>query len=137
LVRFREAMDDDCNTARALGVVFESIREVNRALDAGQTTDLDAMRQGLATVGAVLGIMTEAPDLFLQQRKQRGLEQTHLTPEAIEHVIAERTAARSARDFKRADALRAQLYAHGILLQDSPTGTTWTVDPDRKTKTPE
>ena len=137
LVRFREAMDDDCNTARALGVVFESIREVNRALDAGQTTDLDAVRQGLATVGAVLGIMTEAPDLFLQQRKQRGLEQTHLTPEAIEHVIAERTAARSARDFKRADALRAQLYAHGILLQDSPTGTTWTVDPDRKTKTPE
>jgi cysteinyl-tRNA synthetase len=137
LVRFREAMDDDCNTARALGVVFESVREVNRALDARQTAGLDTMRQGLATVGAVLGIMNEAPGLFLQQRNQRGLEQTHLTPETIEHLIAERAAARKARDFKRADALRAQLQEQGILLQDNPTGTTWTVDPDKKTKTPE
>jgi cysteinyl-tRNA synthetase len=127
LARFREAMDDDCNTARALGVIFDSIRDVNRALDAGQTADLPSVRQGLAEVGAVLGIMNESPDEFLQARKQRGLEQAQLSPEAIEQFIAERAVARKAHDFKRADAIRAHLAAQGVFLQDSPTGTTWTV----------
>jgi cysteinyl-tRNA synthetase len=126
LSRFREAMDDDCNTARVLGVLFETIREANRALDAGQTDGLAATRHDVTAIGSVLGIMNEPPEAFLQQRKQRGLEQAQLTPEAIEQLIAERTAARKSRDFKRADDIRAQLQAQGILLQDTPTGTTWT-----------
>ena len=128
LIRFREAMDDDCNTARALGVVFETIRELNRVLDAGQTTTLAFTRRDLATVGAVLGIMNEPPALFLEKRKQRGLEQTQLTPQAIEQLISERSAARTARDFKRADAIRAQLAEQGVILQDGPAGTTWTIE---------
>ncbi len=132
LARFREAMDDDCNTARALGVIFETIRDLNRLLDAGQTTDLAAPRCDLTTIGAVLGIMSEPPELFLQERAQRGLEQTHLTADAVEQLIAERTAARKARDFNRADAIRSQLAEQGILLQDSPSGTTWTVEPGRR-----
>src|SRR2546427_5398470 len=90
LVRFREAMDDDCNTARALGIIFETVRDLNRMLDAGQTTELAASRRDPTTIGAVLGIMNERPDLFLEARKQRGLEQTQLTPEDIEKLIAER-----------------------------------------------
>jgi cysteinyl-tRNA synthetase len=132
LTRFREAMDDDCNTARALGVIFETIRELNRMLDAGQTTDLAASRRDLATIGTVLGIMNEPPDVFLQGRTQRGLERTHITAEAIEQLIAERTAARKARDFKRADAIRVQLAEQGVLLQDSPTGTTWKIEASGK-----
>jgi cysteinyl-tRNA synthetase len=137
LFRFREAMDDDCNTARVLGVIFESIRDLNRALDAGRTDGLNVMRQELATVGSVLGIMTEPPDLFLQEWKRRGLAQAQLTPEAIEQLIAERAAARKARDFKRADAIRSQLEEHGVLLQDSPTGTVWKLEAGRKAQTPE
>jgi cysteinyl-tRNA synthetase len=132
LARFREAMDDDCNTARAVGIIFETIRDLNRLLDAEQTTDLAAPRCDLATIGAVLGIMNEPPELFLQERAQRGLEQTHLTADAVEQLIAERTAARKARDFNRADAIRSQLAEQGILLQDSPSGTTWTVEPGRR-----
>jgi cysteinyl-tRNA synthetase len=132
LARFREAMDDDCNSARAVGIIFETIRDLNRLLDAGQKTDLAAPRCDLATIGAVLGIMNEPPDLFLQERAQRGLEQTHLTADAVEQLIAERTAARKARDFNRADAIRSQLAEQGILLQDSPLGTTWTVEPGRR-----
>lgn len=131
LPRFCAAMDDDCNTARALGVIFESVRDLNRALDAGQTAGLAAIRQELAVIGTVLGIMTEAPSLFLQERKQRGLVQTQLTPEAIEQLIAERAAARKARDFTRADAIRAQLEEQGVMLQDSSAGTTWTIEARR------
>lgn len=134
LARFCEAMDDDCNTARALGIVFETIRDLNRMLDAGQTAELALTRSDLATIGAVLGVMNELPARFLQERMQRGLEQTRLTPEAIEHLIAERIAARKARDYKRADAIRSQLAEQGVLLQDTPAGTTWTVEVGRRDK---
>ncbi len=129
--RFREAMDDDCNTARALGVVFDGIRELNRALDAGQTTNVPVVRQGLAAIGSVLGIMNEVPTQFLEAQKQRGLAQTQLTPELIEQRIAERAAARQAKDFKRGDAIRNQLAEQGVILKDSPTGTTWTMESGR------
>jgi cysteinyl-tRNA synthetase len=130
--RFREAMDDDCNTARALGVIFESIREMNRALDAGETAGLAETRGDLTAIGAVLGLMDEAPTRFLEERKQRGLVQAQLTPEVIEQLIAERAAARKGRDFKRADAIRVQLAEQGVTLQDSPTGTTWTIEMAKK-----
>lgn len=131
--RFREAMDDDCNTARALGVVFDGIRELNRALDAGQTADVPGLRQELAEVGSVLGIMNEVPSQFLEAQKQRALAQTQLTPDVIEQLIAERAAARKAKDFKRGDTIRDQLAEQGVILKDSPTGTTWTMEGGRKT----
>jgi cysteinyl-tRNA synthetase len=129
--RFVEAMDDDCNTARALGVVFDGVRELNRALDTGQMADVPGIRQGLAAIGSVLGIMNEVPSQFLAAQKQRALAQTQLTPEAIEQLIAERAAARKAKDFKRGDAIRDQLAAQGVILKDSPTGTTWTMESGR------
>jgi cysteinyl-tRNA synthetase len=126
--RFCEAMDDDCNTARVLGMIFDSIRDLNRALDAGQTVEVPVIRQGLAAIGSVLGIMNEVPAQFLEAQKQRGLAQTQLTPEVIEQLIAERAAARKAKDFKRGDAIRDQLSEQGVILKDSPTGTTWTME---------
>ncbi|MBI3249190.1 MAG: cysteine--tRNA ligase [Deltaproteobacteria bacterium] len=130
--RFREAMDDDCNTARALGVIFESVRELNRALDAGESATLASVRRDLAAISAVLGIMAEPPARFLEERKQRGLHQTQLTPAMIEQLIADRVAARKARDFKQADAIRVQLADMGVILKDGPTGTTWTIEAGRK-----
>ncbi len=126
--RFCEAMDDDCNTARALGVVFDGIRDLNRALDAGQTVDVPGLRQGLAAIGAVLGIMNAVPAQYLEARKQSGLAHSQLTPAVIEQLIAERAAARKAKDFKRGDAIRDQLAEQGVILKDSPTGTTWTTE---------
>ncbi len=131
--RFCEAMDDDCNTARALGVVFDGIRDLNRALDAGQMAEVPGLREGLAAIGAVLGIMNEVPARFLEAQKQRGLAQSQLTPEVIEQLITERTAARKAKDFKRGDAIRDQLAEQGVILKDSPTGTTWMMEGGRKT----
>lgn len=132
LTRFREAMDDDCNTARALGVIFESVREMNRALDAGETAALAERRADLDAIGGVLGLMDQAPSRFLEERKQRGLAQGQLTSEVIEQLIAERAAARKGRDFKRADEIRVQLAEQGVILQDGPTGTTWTIEAGKK-----
>jgi cysteinyl-tRNA synthetase len=132
LNRFREAMDDDCNTARALGVIFESVREMNRTLDSGESAGLAETRQALAAIGAVLGLMDESPTRFLEERKQRGLARAQLTPQMIEQLIVERAAARKGRDFKRADAIRLQLAEQGVMLQDSPTGTTWTIESIKK-----
>jgi len=128
--RFVEAMDDDCNTARALGMVFETVRDLNRSLDAGQTTDLAVTRADLAAIASVLGIMNEVPTQFLEEQKRRGLAQSQLTPERIEQLIAERAAARKAKDFKRGDTIRDQLAEQGVILKDSPTGTTWTIGKD-------
>ncbi|MGE0826865.1 MAG: cysteine--tRNA ligase [Candidatus Binatia bacterium] len=129
--RFCEAMDDDCNTARALGVVFDAVRDVNRAIDAGKNEELPVMRAAVRAMASVFGIMDEDPAQFLEGQRQRGLAQTHLTTEAIEQLIAERAAARKAKDFKRGDEIRDQLAAHGVVLKDSPTGTTWTIEGGR------
>ncbi len=125
--RFREAMDDDCNTPRALGVIFDGVRELNRALDAGQLQTVAQFRRDLTTIGNVLGLLEESPAQFVDSQKQTGLAEASLTPEAIEALITERAAARKEKNFQRADEIRAQLDEQGILLKDGPTGTTWTV----------
>ena len=127
ILQFREAMDDDCNTPRALGVIFDGVRHMNRDLDAGQITEAAILRSEIAKMGGVLGMLQEPPAQFLAHQKQTGLAEVSLTPEAIEALIDERAAARKEKNFQRADEIRVQLAEQGIVLKDSPTGTTWTV----------
>jgi cysteinyl-tRNA synthetase len=127
-------MDDDFNTAAAIGHVYDAFVLVNKLLDDPKAmpkpqrlATLAALRRDLADMGAVLGIMTRPPSEFLLARRGRLCTRRKIDPAEIEARIADRVAARGARDFARADEIRATLKGRGVELMDTPSGTTWRV----------
>ncbi len=132
LDNFREAMNDDINTALALGNLFEAVRAVNRVVAEkkaeGNPEWLKRLKEfhgRMLDVGRVLGLFQSSPEAWLNSMKTSGLEEAGLSVERIEALIEERKAARKDKDFARADAIRDELAEKGIVLLDSPQGTTW------------
>jgi len=125
LGEFRAGMDDDFNSARGMAAVFDAVRALNRHVDAGQWAEAVACREAIREIGGVLGIGARDPAAVLEEARRAGLSEAQLSPDEVERLIAERNAARKAKDFARADAIRAELKAKGIVLKDTPQGTTW------------
>jgi len=131
--RFSEAMDDDFNTAQALGVLFDVVRASNRFLTEADTLSpvglslVARARRRFAEIGQVLGLFASSPAQWLERIKSAKAGQIDLSPAEIEGLIAERAAARKAKDFKRSDEIRDMLLERGIQLLDSAQGTTWKV----------
>jgi len=113
--RFRAALADDLNTARALGELHDLLRAVNTALDGGGisgTVRVD-LEQAIAEVDAALGVVPTAAPKATDGDAE------------VARLVEERTTARAARDFARADAIRARLIELGVAIEDTPHGTVW------------
>ncbi len=120
---FRRELDDDFNTPRALAVVFEEVRAVNRLLDRGG--NLDARRNALRAMTETLGLVRTPPEHFLADRRRAGLSRLALSEEEVRQLIEERNEARRVKDWGQADGIRDALKEKGIVLKDGPSGTTW------------
>jgi cysteinyl-tRNA synthetase len=107
---FKAAMDDDFNTPGAMAVLFELASEVNRG-----SKDAAGL---LRALGGTLGVLQQAPTAFL--RAGSGLDEAD-----INERIEARNAAKKSRDFAAADRIRDELLAAGVMLKDTPQGTTW------------
>ncbi|MEC9020040.1 MAG: DALR domain-containing protein, partial [Pseudomonadota bacterium] len=121
--RFTAAMDDDFNTPIALAALFDLARDLNRAKSA-QPAEAPRLAGELKRLAGVLGLLQQTPQTFLKGAQQ----QVALSEEEIEAKIAERQAAKGSKDFARADAIRDELAALGIILKDSREGTTWVIE---------
>lgn len=110
--RFDEAMDDDLNTADAISVIFELVKYANSNVTAQNSRAfIQAVKDEILELGDVLGLILEKKEEILEAD--------------IEKLIEERQAARKAKDFARADAIRGQLLDMGIVLLDTREGVKW------------
>ncbi len=131
--RFKEAMDDDFNTALALGNIFELLRCVNKVVVDGKGTSetvvaiLARAKINILIISAILGIFTSNPEAYLQGMKTRKMAELGISEEEIEKLIEERAQARKTKNYKRSDEIRDLLLAKNIVLLDSAQGTTWKV----------
>ena len=110
--RFAEAMNDDFNVPVAVAQLFELANRANANKD-------PAMSRQLKKLGAILNILQGDPEVFLKG-STAGLDEA-----AIEEAIAARAAAKKAKDYAKADAIRNELAEKGVMLVDTPQGTTW------------
>jgi cysteinyl-tRNA synthetase len=129
-----EALDDDFNTAGAIAALGEGLGVANRLLDGKLAAPKDVKRRTLARIqadldeaAAELGLLAAPPAEFLAAHRSRRAAAKKIDAAAVEQAIAERAAARAAKDFAKSDALRDQVRALGVELMDGPFGTTWRV----------
>ena len=113
--QFIEAMDDDFNSAKALGILFDLAREINQAADSGANI-AEATKTLKELAGNVLGLKLNK----LDQQSDSGADNSE-----IEKLIQARLDLKKAKEFKKADEIRNKLNEMGILLEDGPKGTTW------------
>ena len=128
--KFHNAMNDDFNTASALGFIFELIREVNKFLDSrpsGQKAKELVTKTGelLAEVGGVMNIFNKTPEEWY--RSLMKVKKIEFSEEELLKKIAERQEARKQKDWATADMIRKTLEEKGVILEDKKDGTTWKV----------
>ncbi|OGQ82763.1 MAG: cysteine--tRNA ligase [Deltaproteobacteria bacterium RIFCSPLOWO2_12_FULL_60_19] len=127
LDEFRDEMDDDFNTPRALALIFEEVRSLNRTMDERKASSVAARARAVARCAEALGLLQEPPEDFLARKKRRWTEQQGLSSDSIEAMIRQRDQARRQKHWSEADRIRAELQEKGITLEDTPGGTLWKV----------
>ena len=133
--RFSEAMDDDFNSARGIGILFDTVRSTNRLLDQHRDNlsqkikkTIQSNRSDILKIGNVLGILAEPPKVYFDKKRFQGLEQKSIDPAVIDKMVKEREEARKTKDWEKADQIRKQLDDMNIIIEDRPDGTIWKIN---------
>ncbi len=133
--RFSEAMDDDFNSARGIGILFDTVRSTNRLLDQHQDNlsqkikkTIQSNRSDILKIGNVLGILMEPSKVYFDKKRFQGLEQKSIDPDVIDKMVKEREEARKTKNWEKADQIRKQLDDMNIIIEDRPDGTIWKIN---------
>jgi cysteinyl-tRNA synthetase len=141
LAEGQAGLDDDLNTPVALAGLGELAKQANELCDLAHKRRKDAgfaaaaaaaarpIAEQLHGLASELGLLASSAEDYFSRTRARRLRLRALSAEAIDGLVAERTSARAGKDFARSDAIRDQLAAQGVVLQDGPSGTIWTVQP--------
>ncbi len=137
---FKEDMDDDFNSARGIATIFDTVKRGNKLLDKSEhssgttnkesissetTQKLSIIVTDLYKMGNILGIISQSPESYFKAKKEAALADSSIDPKMVDKLVMERTEARRAKNFARADEIRAQLDAMNIILEDGAGRTTW------------
>lgn len=133
--KFTAAMDDDFNTAQALGHLYALTRILNAVIhkpaqgeDSGFSRELSAACCAVfKDVGSVFGLFQSEPEQYFSARKHEGISTAGISEADVQRLIDERLEARRQKNWVRADEIRDELAAKGIVLKDNPQGTEWSV----------
>ena len=133
--KFKAALDDDFNTAQALGYVFEAARLTNNITTAEKKMPvaakkilMDHAQDIFAHFGDVLGVFQSDPDVFFREDRSLEVAKRGLDVDRIDALIARRKKAREDKDWSLADDIRKELASLHILLKDAEGGTTWSIE---------
>lgn len=130
--KFSEAMDDDFNTARGIGVLFDAIRITNRILDEAPNRDtiidsITCARVDIQKIGEILGILHENSENYFKTKKTAAIQEEAIDAIWVEEMIQSRKNARKEKDWAKADQIRQELEKMNIILEDRPDGTIWKI----------
>jgi cysteinyl-tRNA synthetase len=130
----RDALADDFNTPIVVAAMHEAAKLANKLIDKGKGIDNEMRRRTLARiardvreVGTALGVLTQDPAAYRAERRARLVRRRKIDSAAVGAMISERTAAKAAKDYARADQIRDELSARGVHLHDNGDVTDWSV----------
>ncbi len=131
-IRFLEAMDDDFNTAKGTGILFDAVRHINRLMDENKEINssdikdiINSAYQDISNIANVLGIISEKAETYFDKKKTKFFENKAIDQSLIDSMVKERFEARKAKDWKKADEIRKRLSDMDIIIEDRPEGTVW------------
>lgn len=133
--KFKDAMDDDFNTPRAIGYIFDAVRVVNGYMADEKFSAspqscfvLTTANRVINELGGTLGLFYDNPDEYFMRDRDREARKKGVDVNEVNRLIEERREARQAKDWKKADEIRNILAERRIILQDTPAGTTWNIE---------
>ncbi|MBW2228567.1 MAG: cysteine--tRNA ligase [Deltaproteobacteria bacterium] len=132
---FCDAMDDDFNSARSIGIIFDTVRSLNRLLDQHENNLSSEVKQtlqsGLADIrrtGEILGMFLEHPTQYFDNKQTQVLEQKSIDHAVVAEMVEQREAARKSKNWEMADQIRKELVDMGISLEDRAGGPVWKIN---------